>query len=131
MNEKLQLAVDALRLRQSAFMKAETDAIATLKLVLESAGENGVSVCPLDYVDDVYIPIAETEPFRFKPISLIRYWHGKLEVFISEHSIKSDRVGWYIHSSGYWLPYEYAHTDTWFMLDQVMQNLEYADGYDD
>ena len=126
MNGKLQIALDAIRIRESAFKKAEEEAIDVLKLILERTGEHGVSTAPLDDVSDIYVPIAECEPQEFKPITLIRYWKEKLEVFISEIDDE-----WNILPDGRWVDYESAHTDTWFMLDVIAENIEYADGYDD
>ena len=117
-------------MRKSSFRKAENDAISTIKLILEKAGENGVSTAPADYTDGIFIPVAECEAQKFEPITAIRYWNGKLEVFISKKK-DTDGQGWQILPEGRWEDYSRANADTWFILDAISENLEYADGYQD
>ena len=128
-NERVQLAVNALAIRRDTMHKAEQDAIETLKLVLERAGEHGVGIAPVDCIENEYIALAEYEPQTFLPITLIRYWNGKLEVFMQDYEPSCG--GWTFLSSGSWIEYESAHADTHFILDLVIENLEWADGYQD
>ena len=130
MNSKVQIAIDALMIRLGEFSKAEKDALSTIKLVLIPAGEHGASLAPLDYTDGIHVPVAEVEPQVFKPITLIRYWKGRLEVFVSDYEQTED-MGWKILPDGKWVLYEDASVDTWFLLDVLMENIEYSDGYQD
>lgn len=130
MNMNLKSAEVLLRSCRNKFYEAEQFAREQLKIVLEPCGEHGVSICPLDYIEDEYESFAEAEPHGFHPITLIRYWNGKLEVFISDYWVCDDgRLR--VLPVGKWIDYVDAHTDTWFMLDQVSANLEWADGYQD
>ena len=129
MNQRCKLAIDALSIRQSSFEKATDDALATIKLVLEKVGEHGVSLAPLDNTDGIRVPVAEFEPQQFFPITLIRYWQGKLEVFISDY--KPCEKGWEVLPDGQWIDYAAAHADLHLIFDTIMVNLEWADGYDD
>lgn len=130
MNMNLKSAVVLLRSCREKFYEAEQYAREQLKVVLEPCGEHGVSICPLDYIEDEYESFAEVEPHQFRPVTLIRYWNGKLEVFGSDYVECADgRLQ--VLADGQWIDYGDAHTDTWFMLDQVSANLEWADGYQD
>lgn len=129
MNQRCKLAIDALKLRRSILEKAAEGVLVTIKLVLKKAGEHGVSLAPLDYTDGIRVPVAEHEPQQFFPIRLIRYWQGKLEVFVSNY--RPCEKGWEILPSGQWIDYAAAHADLPLILDTIMANLEYADGYDD
>lgn len=130
--ERLNLALAALEASQHAFRLAEQEAIKVLKAALKPAGKYGVSVAPLDGTDgDIYVPLAEHEPQQIFPITLIRFWNDKLEVFISDYVPHGGDDGWTLLPEGQWIPYEDAHTDTWFMIDCVRDNIEYADGYQD
>lgn len=129
--ERLNLALAALEARQDAFFRAEEEAIKVLKAALKPAGQYGVSVAPLDNTGgDIYVPLSEQNPQEIFPITLIRYWNDKLEVFISDYR-KCEDGSWDILPDGQWIDYEGAHTDTWFMIDCVRDNIEYADGYQD
>ena len=130
MNKNLQSAEEKLRSCRNKFYEAEQFAREQLKVVLEPCGEHGVSICPLDYIRDEYESFAEVEPRQFRPITLIRYWNGKLEVFVSDYMVCED-CSLQVLADGQWIDYVDAHTDTWFMLDQVSANLEWADGYQD
>lgn len=130
MNTNLRVATELLRQARNMFYNAEQNAREQLKFILERAGEHGVSICPLDYIEDEYESFAEVEPHQFHPITLIRYWNGKLEVFVSDY-VECDDGSLQVLAEGEWIDYADAHTDTWFMLDQVSANLEWADGYDD
>lgn len=126
----LEVAESLLRSCRTRFYDAEQYAREQLKFILEPCGEYGVSLCPLDFIEDEYESFAEVEPHRFQPITLIRYWNGQLEVFVSDYAECPDgRLQ--LLADGQWIDYVDAHTDTWFMLDQVSANLEYADGYQD
>ena len=128
-NEKVQTAINELVIRRAAFHRAEENAQKSLKLVLEDAGEHGVSLAPVDCIEHEYIALAEYEPQTFLPITAIRYWNGKLEVFMQDYEPKCG--GWEFLPSGSWIEYESAHPDTHFILDLVIENLEWADGYQD
>ena len=130
MNKKLEVAYTLLEACRIKFKDAERTALEQLKFILEPVGEHGVSICPLDYIEYDYESIAEADPHQFYPITLIRYWNGKLEVFISEYK-ELEEGRWEVFGVGQWIDYEKAHTDTWFMLDQVAANLEWADYYDE
>lgn len=112
------------------FRKLENEAIGTMKLVLADAGERGVDICPSDHTDNIFVAVAEVEASIFEPVLLIRYWNDKLEVFIPNHK-RDGEQGWEILHGGRWVEYEKAHVDTWFMLDLISENIEYADGYQD
>lgn len=129
MNQICKLAIDALKLRRSILEKATEGVLVTIKLVLKRAGEHGVSLAPLDYTDGIRVPVAEHEPQQFFPITLIRYWKGKLQVFISDY--RPCEKGWEILPDGQWIDFAAAHADLPLILDTIMANLEYADGYDD
>ena len=130
MNKNLKVAEIILRSCRDKFYDAEQFAREQLKFVLEPCGEHGVSICPLDFIEDEYESFAEVEPHQFHPIALIRYWNGKLEVFVSDYVECADgRLQ--VLADGQWVDYVDAKTDTWFMLDQVSANLEWADGYQD
>ena len=129
MNDKVKTAIAAMDVRRLAFMNAEKDAIVTLSVVLLRAGEQGVSICPEDCIDGEYVCVAEVEPLKFAPITRVRYWQDKLEVFVSAYAVM-EGGGWEIGDRGDWIPYNDAHTDTWLMLDLVSENIEYANGYE-
>ena len=104
------------------------DTIKTLIPILNPAGEDGVSLCPVDQTNG-YVPLAEEEPQQIKPITRIRYWKDKLEVFVANYKPCEDGDGWEFLPGGRWIDYEDSNTDTWFMIDCVLENLEYANGY--
>lgn len=128
-NEKVQLAIDALSIRRCVMYVAEQKAIETLKLVLAKAGQHGVPIAPVDCIENEYIALAEYDPQTFLPITAIRCWNGKLEVFLQDYEPKCG--GWTFLPSGSWMDYKDAHPDTHFILDLVIENLEWADGYQD
>jgi len=129
MNQNYKLAIDALKIRRSILEKAAEGVLVTIKLVLKRVGEHGVSLAPLDYTDGIRVPVAEHEPQQFFPITRIRYWKGKLEVFVSNY--RPCEKGWEILPSGQWIGFAAAHADLPRILDAIMANLEYADGYAD
>ena len=128
MTDKCKIALDAIEIKRLAFRKAENEAIETMTLVLKKAGEYGVDICPCDHTDNIFVAVAEVEASIFEPISLVRYWEDRLEVFIPEHK-RDGEQGWEILPGGRWVDYFKAHVDTWFMLDLISDNLEYAEGY--
>lgn len=113
------------------FFDAEKTAREVLANVLKPAGENGVSISPLDFIGGFYVATAEIEPQKFEPILHVRFWNGKLEAFIPNYEVCEDGPGWKILDGGKWVDYKETCADTWFLLDEVMYNLEYADGYQD
>lgn len=113
------------------FFDAEKTAREVLANVLKPAGENGVNVSPLDFIGGFYVATAEIEPQKFEPILHVRFWNEKLEAFIPNCEVCEDEPGWKILDGGKWVDYKETCADTWFLLDEVMCNLEYADGYQD
>lgn len=109
--------------------EAERKAKGILMEVLAPVGEHGVTVEPLGRIDDGFIVLAEEHPFQFKPITLVRYNKIKyrLEVFVSEWEKENESID----SEGKWIWLEDAHTDIHFLIDRVIENLEYADYYDE
>lgn len=130
MNDRLLLAYKEIERVRTKFYDAEQEAREMLKRILEPAGEHGVSVCPLDYFDTIFVPMAECEPQAFFPITLIRYWNERLEVFVSNYTETEDKAR-IVLPDGTWEDYVDAHVDTWLMLDCVDANIEWADGYED
>ena len=128
--DKLQLASERIAIARDLFAAAEEKAIETLKTILEPAGEDGVSLCPEDCTCG-YCPLAEQYPQKIKPITHVRYFDGKLEVFVAEYKPCEDGEGWEFLPGGEWVGYADAMTDTWYLLDEVDVNLEYANGYQD
>lgn len=128
-NNKVRKAMIALGAVRDNLYDAEIRAIEVLKHFLEDAGEHGVPIAPVDCIEHEYIALAEYEPQTFLPITAIRYWNGKLEVFMQDYEPKCG--GWEFLPSGSWIEYESAHPDTHFILDLVIENLEWADGYQD
>lgn len=128
-NDKTQVAINALAMRRDAIYKAEQDALETLKLVLNKAGEHGVQIAPVDCIENEYIALSEYQPQTFMPVTIVRYWKGKLEVFMQDY--EPIGAGWTFLPSGSWMDYVEAHTDTHLLLDLVIANLEWADGYED
>lgn len=86
------------------------------------------SLTPLDSPGG-YIPIAEMPPLHFKPITAIRYFNGRLEAFVRDFHIEGGE--WIFDDNGEWVDYKSTCTDTWFILDCIAENIEYADGYQD
>lgn len=113
------------------FSDAEKTAREVLANILKPAGENGVNVSPLDFIGGFYAATAEIEPQKFEPILHVRFWNEKLEAFIPNYEVCEDGPGWKILDGGKWVDYQETCADTWFLLDEVMNNLEYADGYQD
>lgn len=108
------------------FKSAEDNAREILKKILEPVGEHGVTITHLDTdCEDEFIAWAEPNPCDFHPVTLIRYWKGNLEVFLSERDERGN-----VKADGQWVDYDNAHVDTWFIMDEVEINLEWADGYD-
>ena len=107
---------------------AEKEAREILKKVLLPVGEHGATVNVLGPTEGEFVVLAEQNPCEFKPVTLVRYnlKHDKLEVFVSEWEIRYKEIA----ADGKWVDYEDAHVDTHFLLDVVMQNIEYADYYD-
>ena len=130
MNEKVQSACAEIERVRTMFYNAEKEARKMLKEILEPAGEQGVSVCPLDYFDTIFVPMSERKPQDFLPVTLIRYWNDKLEVFVSNYEETEDGAR-RVLPDGAWVDYAEAYVDTWLMLDCVDANIEYADGYQD
>ena len=88
-------------------------------------------ISPLDFIGGFYVATAEIEPQKFEPILHVRFWNEKLEAFIPNCEVCEDEPGWKILDGGKWVDYKETCADTWFLLDEVMCNLEYADGYQD
>lgn len=128
-NEKVQDAIDKLSSWRDEFYRVEQEAKRMLEWVLSPCGEYGVPIAPVDCIENEYIALAEYDHQTFLPITAIRFWNGKLEVFLQDYEPKCG--GWAFLPSGYWLDYVDAHTDTHFILDLVIENLEWADGYQD
>ena len=107
---------------------AELKAREILKSVLIPIGEHGATVNVLGHTEGEFVVLAEQNPCEFKPVTLVRYnvEKGKLEVFVSEWEKPNEIIA----ADGVWVDYENAHVDTHFLLDVVMQNIEYADYYD-
>ena len=108
---------------------AEREARNILKKVLLPVGEHGATVNVLGNTEGEFVVLAEENPCEFKPVTLVRYnvKHDKLEVFVSEWEKRFEVIA----ADGRWVDYENAHVDTHFLIDVVMQNLEYADYYDE
>lgn len=122
-------AVHQLAVARQKMCDAEYAAQAALREILKPCGEHGCTVTALGEACGEFIVLAECSPMELKPVTLVRYWKDKLEVFVSEYE---QRLGdWYVLPDGEWVDYTSAHTDTWFLLDVIEGNLEYADGYDD
>ena len=122
--EAINRLLDATRTMHNAEMEARE----ILKKVLLPVGEHGATVNVLGHTEGEFVVLAEQNPCEFKPVTLVRYnvTKGKLEVFVSEWEKPNEIIA----ADGVWVDYEDAHVDTHFLLDTVMENLEYADYYD-
>jgi len=129
-DERLQIANGCIHVCKTAFSEAEKHAREVLVGVLKPAGESGVPTCSSDHTDG-RVPIAQPEPQKFYPITKIRYWQEKLEVFIANYvPTGQEDLGWQLLEEGRWIPYGEAYTDTWYMLDVIQYNLDYTvEGY--
>lgn len=126
-------ALAAIKEAQDALYRAEAKARETLKVILRPVGEHGVSVTPLGLCcddEENFAVVAEPVPGEFFPVTLVRFWQGKLEVFLSNWENRPDGSR-YVCSDGKWKPYEESHVDTLFLLKKVAVELEWADWYDD
>ena len=129
MTDAFEKAITIICERRAALRAAEDSAIESLKLILSRVGEEGVGLISEDQPDDIYIPVAEDIPQEFEPISRIRYWDGKLEVFVQNFGqTKNGRV---LLEGGRWIGYGDAVPDTAFILDVLEDKLEFAEGYCD
>lgn len=127
--EQLQDATDKLSYWRDELSRVEREGLRMLEWALSPHGEHGVQIAPMDYIEDEYIALAEYDHQTFLPITAIRFWNGELEVFLQDYEPKHG--GWTFLPSGHWIEYEEAHTDTHFILDLVIESLEWmkADQY--
>lgn len=123
MNAKLKNAIAAIHEMSTKINETEADARKLLMDILEPCGQFGVSVAPCDMLeDDIYYPMVEISPRQFRVITLVRYYKGRLEVFLSKEEDLTE---------GEWCDYMECEPDTHLILDQLLYNLEYADGYEE
>lgn len=129
MERRVDNAISALCDGTKLMHEAELQAKDILIGVLKPIGEHGATVENVGHTEGEFVVLAEQNPCEFKPITLVRYnlIEDKLEVFVSEWE-KENEI---IDSAGEWVDFDDAHTDIHFLLDRVMENLEYADYYDE
>lgn len=123
MNKKLEKALAQIKNEQNRITESEKFSRDLLAKLLEPCGEYGAIITPCDMLeDDIYYPMAEVSPRVFKPITLVRFFNGRLEVFVSEMDDLT-RSQWYTYAE--------IEPDTHQILDVLEYNLGYADGYED
>lgn len=122
----LQTALNFIYAAKVNFLSAEKYAKQVLIDVLGPVGEHGVTIANIgDDKLENRIPLAEVNFDEMRPIALIRYWKGELEVFLTDFEDGK------VTADGKWVHYDDVIIDTWYILDIVECNLEWADGYDD
>ena len=125
--EKLETAYNSIEEAKKLFNAAEEYAKGTLIGVLEPVGEHGVTIANIgDNRGEMRVPTAEVTYADIRPIALIRYYNGNLELFLTDFDDEGNVV-----ADGNWVDYEEVIADTWYLLDLVECNLEWADGYDE
>ena len=123
MNAKLNNAIAAIHEMQTRINETEADARKLLMDILEPCGQFGVSIAPCDMLeDDIYYPMVEISPRQFRVITLVRYYKGRLEVFLSKEEDLTE---------GEWSDYMECAPDTLLILDKLLHNLEDAYGYEE
>lgn len=128
--QRLSEAFDRIDVATADLKEAEDNAIGVLEEILRPVGEHGATVTCLDAcAEDEFISLAEVKPFQFKPVTLVRYneKNNQVEVFVSEW----EEYGKSISAEGEWMNIISAHVDIHFLLDNVVESLEYADYYDE
>lgn len=125
MNRKLETALDILTNEKDNIWFARNEAIIAIKGILLPCGESGCLIGTEDYCDDIFYVRAEPEPNKMRFVTRIRYVDDKLDVQLAQ------RNGGELIPEG-WIPFEQAHIDdVLFLLEEISNNLEYADGYQD
>lgn len=124
--EKLSEAELRIEGAKRLFADAERNGKEALKDVLAHVGEHGVTIANIgDNRGEMRVPTAEVDNADVRPIALIRYWEDKLELFLTDFDELEN-----VTDEGNWVDYDSVYVDTWYILDKVEENLEYADGYD-
>lgn len=126
METRLETAYESIEDAKGKFNAAKKYAKGVLIDILKPVGEHGVTIANIgDNRNEGRVPCAEVDYDKIYPIALVRYWIGNLEVFLTDF----DELG-NVTDEGNWVDYDSVYVDTWYILDKVEENLEYADGYD-
>lgn len=130
MNQKVQAGIDLISSGLDIMKAAEEKAEAIMKKVLSPCGIEGIRIAPEDSTSAmIKVPVYEPTAQVFWPIVAIRYYEDKLEVYIQSYHTKDG--AWVFDDTGKWIPYKAGMTDTWRLLCDISDSLEYADGYQD
>lgn len=131
MNEKLKDALESIDFSLRAFKSVNDEALLMLTKILEPCGEGGVALLEEGLLDGEFVPMSEPYPQEFKPVTAIRYWNGRLEVFLADYN-KTEH-GWDILLGGKWVSdVERLSIDWWFLLSELKDRLdEHTPGYED
>lgn len=124
--KKIEIANTLIEAAKKKFSDAENYGKNILKSVLDAVGEHGVTIANIgDNRGEMRVPTAEVNYADVRPIALIRFWKNNLELFLTDFDENGNVI-----DEGNWVDYDNAYVDTWYILDKVEENLEYADGYD-
>lgn len=127
MPNRFSAAVEEIEAAKKRFSEAEKNGREALKHVLEPVGEHGVTIANIgDNRGEMRVATAEVNYADIRPIALIRYYNGNLELFLTDFDSDGNVV-----ADGNWVDYEEVIADTWYLLDVVEDNLGWADGYDE
>jgi hypothetical protein len=128
MNEKTEAAIAIAHTAQNLMYEAEKNAIKLIKQILAPCKNGGCLIGEEDYCDGIFHLYAEPEPNMFRRVSAIRYDKGKDKLELRIITEENDEH----HAREEWIDFESAHIgDVRFLIDEIMCNIEYADGYQD
>ena len=126
--ERLEEAYDRLNYHRDTMREAMDAFTYFLTDLLWPCGEHGCLIGSEDYCDDIYYLYAEPRPNEFHRVTAIRNKGGRLEVCL-DLSDGGDYSDYKVDENG-WMDFNLAHiTDLDFLADEVINNLEYSDGY--
>lgn len=110
----------------------EAEAIKELKRILTPCGEHGVLIGTEDFDVDIHHLYAEPKPNTFLRVIGLRYLpdNDALEVHLDEVAGDRYMIDSYDTDEDGWIALSRANVpDTRYLLSEVMNNLEYSDGY--
>ena len=132
MNKKRLKAFYALNDMRRKMRRTEMSVEKRMKEILAPCGEHGCLVGTEDYADDLFYVYAEPRPNKFRRVTGIRYLAREdfLEVRIVLDA--KEEAGVFNTDEDGWMSFARANvTDIRFLLDEIIHNLEYSDGYCD
>ena len=126
---RLDEAYDRLRYHRDTMRDAMDRFTYFLTDLLWPCGEHGCLIGSEDYCEDLYYVCAEPKPNEFYRVTAVRNKDGRLQVRLALPVYGDYSSYGFINNDG-WMDITKAHiADLYFLADEVINNLEYSDGY--